>query len=155
MLQGGADLFHQVVRAPALDAGTRRADEPTLQMSIHHFHDGVTSDALPHVDDLQHPMLSVLADFPHLVSTYVKGGVLNLLLQLGYHFLAMSQEVASLAALLSAGATQYLVEGIRHIAVVDDFLYDESFSMQSCLILRCSAFRGFYHKGIPKAEHLY
>ena len=112
-------------------------------MSIHHLHDGMASDALPHVDDLQHPMLSILVDFPHLVSTYMKGCIAYFLLKLADYFLAMSQEIASLAALLAAGATQHPVEGVRHIVVVDDFLYDESFSMQSCLILRCSAFRDF------------
>lgn len=41
-----ANVLHQVVHSPVLDACGGRSDEPLLQMLIHHRHDGMDGDAV-------------------------------------------------------------------------------------------------------------
>ena len=126
-----AHLLHHVVRATPLDACACGSDEPTVQVSVNHTHDGVAADAPLHLDNLESAMLAILIDVTLTIFGHGKRAVGYLTLQVGDDLLTVRQQLLPLTALLANGATKNLVEGIGHVVMVDDFLYDIAFSAHS------------------------
>ena len=117
--------------ATPLDACACGSDEPTVQVSVNHTHDGVAADAPLHLDNLESAMLAILIDVTLTIFGHGKRAVGYLTLQVGDDLLTVRQQLLPLTALLANGATKNLVEGIGHVVMVDDFLYDIALSAHS------------------------
>lgn len=98
------------MHSPVFDAGGGRADEPLLQMSVHHRHDGMYGDAVFHRQNLNASFLATLIDSALPIVGYGERAVGNTLREFLDDLLTMREQVASLSAFLPLGATEYLVE---------------------------------------------
>lgn len=126
-----AHLLHHVMCATSLDACARGPDETSVQVSVNHLHDGMAADAPLHLDNLQSPMLAILIDVTLTIFGHGKRAVGNFTLQVGNDLLTVLQQLTPFTARLADGAPKHLAEGIGHIAVFDDFLYDIALSAHS------------------------
>lgn len=93
--------------------------------------------AVFHRQDLDAARLAVLVDLTLAVVLDGVGSGLDTVAQIPDNLLAVGQQPASLYSLLPFGATEYLVERVRHIGVFDYLLDDVTFPAHLFVLLIC------------------